>query len=229
MNAMEMIRGADVGPAKNGKSAIVERIIRQIDRMIGDGELQPGDPISEPTICAAMNVSRVPVREAIRILAGEGVLELAQHRSARVRSPSAQEIMEMMEVLNGFSVLAIHLICVGPPQPKLIEDLIEISARIKTMAKSKSTPTSEIWKEVRIYHLRLITGCGNEYLENMLRKTRMHYYSRHLIEILGPHALIEAAPTYVKITKAIAQGEQQKAMRILFAQVENSKTHARLL
>ena len=228
MNAMGMIKSEDFGPAKNGKSAIVERIIRQIDRMIGDGELQPGDPISEPTICAAMNVSRVPVREAIRILAGEGVLELAQHRSARVRSASAQEIMEMMEVINGFSVLAIHLICVSPPQPKLIEDLTEISARIKKIARNKNTPTSEIWKEVRIYHLRLIEGCGNKYLENMLRKTRMHYYSKHLIENLGRQALIEAAPTYSKITAAIAQGEQHKAMRILFGQVENSKLHAKL-
>ena len=225
---MEKINGAGVSPATNRKSAIVDQIIRQIDRMIGDGELQPGDPISEPTICAAMNVSRVPVREAIRILAGEGVLELAQHRSARVRSASPQEIMEMMEVLNGFSVLAIHLICVSPPQPKLIEDLTETSMRIKKMARNKNTSTSEIWKEVRIYHLRLIKGSGNVYLENILRKTRMHYYSRHLIENVGRQALIEAAPTYTKITAAIARGEQHKAIRILFGQVENSKSHAKL-
>lgn len=223
-----MNKVADARPTTNGKSAIVERIIRQIDRMIGDGELQPGDPISEPTICASMGVSRVPVREAIRILAGEGVLELAQHRSARVRSASAREIMEMMEVLNGFSVLAIHLICVSPAQPKLVDDLKEISARIKKMAKNKSTPTSDIWKEVRIYHLRLIKGCGNEYLANMLSKTRMHYYSKYLIELLGRDALIEAAPTYIKITSAIARGEQHKAIRILFAQVENSKSYAKL-
>lgn len=225
---MEKTRIEDPRPATNGKSAIVERIIRRIDRMIGDGELQPGDPISEPTICAAMNVSRVPVREAIRILAGEGVLELAQHRSARVRSPSAQEIMEMMEVLNGFSVLAVHLICSSPSQPELIENLTNISTRIKKSAKDKSVLVSDIWKDVRTYHLHLIEGCGNKYLENMLRKTRMHYYSKHLIEILGRPALIEAAPTYSQITAAIAQGDQHKAMRILFGQVENSRSHAKL-
>ena len=225
---MQKSRDAEASPSTNGKSAIVEKIIRQIDRMIGDGELQPGDPISEPTICAVMNVSRVPVREAIRILAGEGVLELAQHRSARVRSASTQEIMEMMEVLNGFSVLAIHLICVNSLQPKLIGDLSASSARIKKMAKNKNTPTGDIWKEVRIYHLRLINGSGNAYLANLLRKTRMHYYSKHLIESLGRQALIEAAPTYTKITAAIARGEQQKAIRILFGQVENSKLHAKL-
>ncbi len=228
MNVARVGRGEEAAPEKSGSSAIVDKVIRQIDRMIGGGELQLGDSLSEPSLCTAMGVGRVPVREAIRILAGEGVLELVPHRSARVRMASAREIVEMMEVLNSFSVLAVHLICAAPADPNLIERLAETAESIKNLAKNKKCPSGDILKAIRLYHLILIEGSGNEYLETIIRRSRMHYYSRYLIEILGRYALIEAAPTYAKITAAIARGDPQTAIRILFNQVENSKSHAKL-
>src|SRR5688500_6627470 len=91
-----------------GSSTMVESVVRHIDKAIGQGLLKPGDAISEPALSTKLGISRVPVREAIRILAGEGLLELVPNRGARVRSVDATEILEMLDVLTGFSVTAIH-------------------------------------------------------------------------------------------------------------------------
>ena len=96
-----------VEPRKSRKSnPLVDRVIRHVDRMIGKGEMRPGQRSMESEISARLNVGRVPVREAIRFIAGAGVAELVPHSGARVWVFSTRDVMEMQDVKNGLMVLA---------------------------------------------------------------------------------------------------------------------------
>ena len=71
------------------------------------GKLQPGDPLREIPLAARLRVSRIPLREAIDQLAGEGLVERIPGLGSRVRSAvpkELRELYEMREVLESFVV-----------------------------------------------------------------------------------------------------------------------------
>lgn len=84
------------------------------DRMrdlIQSGEIEPRARINESELTERFGISRTPLREAIKILATEGLLELLPNRGARVASISEQEIEEMIEVIGGLEATAADLAC----------------------------------------------------------------------------------------------------------------------
>ena len=65
-------------------------VIARLREMIAEGELEPGLPIRERTIGRELGVSRTPLREAFRVLAGEGLIEIRPRLGARVARLSAR-------------------------------------------------------------------------------------------------------------------------------------------
>lgn len=78
--------------------ALKDRIVR--------GELRPGTPLSERALCESLAVSRTPLREAIKRLANEGLVEISATRRVRVARVSVDEVVNLlavMSVLEGLS------------------------------------------------------------------------------------------------------------------------------
>lgn len=75
------------------------------------GTLAPGDPIKERDTAAALDVSRTPMREAIRILAKEGLVVLRPARSPIVADPSLEEVCDLIAVLRALESLSGELAC----------------------------------------------------------------------------------------------------------------------
>ncbi|WP_068108186.1 GntR family transcriptional regulator [Tropicimonas marinistellae] len=94
--------------SKNGESAR-DRISRQslhgeiltrLRTMIVEGDLDPGMRINEVQICEQFGVSRTPLREALRSLASEGLVELVPSRGAVVREFTAKEVRDTIVLIR---------------------------------------------------------------------------------------------------------------------------------
>jgi DNA-binding GntR family transcriptional regulator len=101
-----LVEGA--GTAMSG-SAAQERIARRslheevavrLRDMIIEGTLAPGTKLNELLLCERLGVSRTPLREAIRTLASEGLIELIPGRGAVVRRLTAVDVIDMLEALK---------------------------------------------------------------------------------------------------------------------------------
>jgi DNA-binding GntR family transcriptional regulator len=79
--------------------------------LIRDGNLKPGDKISEPQLCEHFGVSRTPLREALKVLAAEGLIELLPRRGAVVAQISADDIRELFPIMATLEGLAGELAC----------------------------------------------------------------------------------------------------------------------
>lgn len=90
---------------------LADQIADQLRRDILRGKLNPGDPIKERDNAAEMGVSRTPMREAIRILAKEGLVILRPARSPVIAAPSAADIRDHLEVLIALEILSGRLAC----------------------------------------------------------------------------------------------------------------------
>jgi DNA-binding GntR family transcriptional regulator len=83
----------------------------RLRELIRAGELESRARVNEFELAERFGVSRTPLREAIKILATEGLLELLPNRGARVASVSPEEVDEMMEVVAGLEATAADLAC----------------------------------------------------------------------------------------------------------------------
>jgi len=82
------------------KTTLHMQIADTLREMIMTGELKEGDKISENELCVAMEISKTPLREALRVLSVEGLISLVPNRGSFVTKPTIDEIKEMFEVMS---------------------------------------------------------------------------------------------------------------------------------
>ncbi|WP_211100609.1 GntR family transcriptional regulator [Acuticoccus sediminis] len=99
---------AHATPAMDGMPA-AQRVLNELRNMIIKGDLAPGSRIVERTLCARLNVSRTPMREALKLLEIDGLIEISQNRGARVLAFTPDEARELFEVLASLEGLAAEL------------------------------------------------------------------------------------------------------------------------
>lgn len=87
------------------------QVADRIREMIIQDELPPGAPIRERTLSERLHVSRTPLREALKILSAEGLVELHPNRGAVVAAPGSAEIRELLQLLGVLEGFAAELAC----------------------------------------------------------------------------------------------------------------------
>src|SRR5208283_4474532 len=85
-------------PVAASRYSLSEQVRNHVLKMIAGGHLAPGDRIVEARIASELNVSSIPVREAIRELVAKRVLEYMVHKGARVREVSMAETVDALQV-----------------------------------------------------------------------------------------------------------------------------------
>src|SRR5690606_26500310 len=88
-----------------------EVVAGRVRDLIIEGRLAPGEEVSEPMLCELLGVSRTPIREAIRTLAGEGLIVLRPGRSTIVRQFTREEVRGMLEVIAELEAMAARQVC----------------------------------------------------------------------------------------------------------------------
>ena len=79
--------------------------------LITEGALPPGSRLNERALCDRLGVSRTPLREAFRVLAAEGLIELTPNRGAQVIALSETDVCDAFELMGALEALAGELAC----------------------------------------------------------------------------------------------------------------------
>lgn len=98
MIAWNSVRAA-VGPA--GRPTLHHTLVERIGQMIQDGELPAGERLSEAAPCARFDVSRTPLREALKVLTSEGYPVWGANRGITVAESGLDEGRAAFELLGG--------------------------------------------------------------------------------------------------------------------------------
>ncbi|AUA33293.1 GntR family transcriptional regulator [Pseudomonas sp. SGAir0191] len=105
------------GVSPLGELARIERmhlhdtVLDHLRRFVIEGTLKPGIKINERELCEVLGISRTPLREALKVLAMEGLIELRPNRGARVAQMSDVEIRETFELMSGIEAFNGQLAC----------------------------------------------------------------------------------------------------------------------
>jgi DNA-binding GntR family transcriptional regulator len=138
------------------------RVITEMRRRIISGELPAGGSLSEIALAESFGVSRTPVREALKQLQTEGLVEIRPRVGTFVTAPSRREItelFEMKELLEGAAARLLARRGRVPELDRLEENLAEADAAVEADDKERY---AELVEE---FHDLLITGADNAKLE----------------------------------------------------------------
>ena len=103
------------------RQSLHEAVTARLRDMIVEGEYPPGSRLPERVLCETFGISRTPLREALKVLASEGLLELAPHRGARVAGLTAMDVDELFPVMGALEALAGELACARITEMELAE------------------------------------------------------------------------------------------------------------
>jgi DNA-binding GntR family transcriptional regulator len=158
------------------------RVADHLRRAILSGEIGPGEWIRQEEVAERLGSSRLPVREALRILEAEGLTEHERHRGARVPSLSMHEVDVVYRMREQLEQLAIaesipHL---GPNDLRALADLqdrIEANDDVGTFLELD-----------REFHLRSYTGCPIDQLTGTVTRlwNATAHYRRTFVTLTGP-------------------------------------------
>src|SRR6195256_5099760 len=88
-----------------------DEILTRLRDHLVEGSIPDGHRIPERQLCEMLGISRTPLREALKVLAAEGLVDLLPNRGARVRSLGEQDLAELFDIMGGLEGLAGRLAC----------------------------------------------------------------------------------------------------------------------
>jgi DNA-binding GntR family transcriptional regulator len=88
-----------------------EEVVNRLRELLLAGKIPPGARIPERDLCAKFQVSRTPLREALKVLAAEGLVLLLPNRGSRAAKLTAKDMQDLFEVCQGLEALAGELAC----------------------------------------------------------------------------------------------------------------------
>jgi DNA-binding GntR family transcriptional regulator len=88
-----------------------DTVVEHLRNLIVEAILVPGMKLNERELCETLGISRTPLREAMKVLAAEGLIEISPNRGASVSKMSENEIWETFEVMSGIEAFSGELAC----------------------------------------------------------------------------------------------------------------------
>ncbi|SAK85444.1 GntR family transcriptional regulator [Caballeronia arationis] len=88
-----------------------DTVVDHLRTFIVEGRLAPGVKLNERKLCETLGISRTPLREALKVLAAEGLIDISPNKGASVSQMSEAEIRETFELMSGLEAFSGELAC----------------------------------------------------------------------------------------------------------------------
>ena len=108
-------------PPNGDHKTLPASLAERLRDLITEGDLTPGTRLNERTLCERLGVSRTPLREAFRVLAADGLIELQPNRGAVVVELSFDDVRESFDVMSGLEALSGELACRNVTEAEIAE------------------------------------------------------------------------------------------------------------
>ena len=144
-----------------------EETVDRLRDLIVQGELAPGSRLNERVLTARLGVSRTPLREAIKLLATEGLVDLLPNRGAVVAPIDPARIAETLTVMGALESLAGELVCAQASD----ESLADIRAlHYEMLAMHARRDLDGYFRYNQAIHLKIVEASRNAVLAQTYRQ-----------------------------------------------------------
>jgi DNA-binding GntR family transcriptional regulator len=180
--------------------------------LIVSGELLPGTKVPEHTLCTRFGVSRTPLREALKVLASEGLVLLMPRRGAFVAEITQVEIDEIFPIMAALEALAAETAC-GRITDHAIEMLKQMHREMYAF-HAEGAETDYLRLNRQIHHT-FFEIAGNASLTALYEQMLVRIHSVRFVVRKTPEQWQRAVDDHVAIMAAIEQRDGPRVARLL--------------
>jgi DNA-binding GntR family transcriptional regulator len=194
------------------KATLADRVYQNLRADILSNRLPPDSPLQESAIASALEVSRGPVREALRRLEAEGLVSLIPRRGAVVSSLSRQEFLDGYRVREALETLALRLAI-----PRLgKDDLAELERLHELMIQHAAGEDRDAFFAANTaFHALIVARSGNRQLQQFYQSLVNQMRRYQLRSALLRGGLSRSCEEHLQILQAIKAGDADRAAALL--------------
>lgn len=215
----------------NGRSgddvvSLTEKAYQAITEAIARHDLKPGEPLTQDRLARWLSISRTPVREALRRLEQDGVIQSVAGRGLIVSELTARDVADMLELLQLLEERAAAL-AAQRRTPEQAQQVLAISEELLAAAQKHDF---ESWlRASRHFHDAWLTASGNSYLRQNVLNLRQRLQRVTYNLMVEPEFMLQSSQTQHTMATAIHQGEAHNAAEGASKYVAMLRTRALLL
>ncbi|WP_235889966.1 GntR family transcriptional regulator [Maribrevibacterium harenarium] len=202
------------------RQSLADVICADLTKRILSGELQEGELIRQEMLADEYDVSRMPIREALKRLDGEGLVRFQNNRGATVVKHSLEEIAEIFDVRI---LLEVDLFARAIGK-MTIADFSRCEDILATMHASYQSGDVAAWGPLNAeYHSALYQAAGRQLTSQLLErvsKQANRYVSMHIDQLQKRHS---AEQDHTKLLELARAGQVEEALAVLREHLTNTK------
>lgn len=200
-------------------TSLAQEAYQVLQQMIVHGELAPGARINEPALCEQLDISRTPLREAIRMLSSDGLVARRHNRNAVVTLIDPQELEYLFEAEAGIEGLAVVLAASRMTNTEL-KQLETLQERLEKL-QAKGDRVAYFALNQRI-HALLVAGARNPVLEETHRRLLGRLERARYLALNSIERWQESTDEHRAIVEALKARNGELAQRLLSDHVRHT-------
>ena len=196
------------------------QVAERLRLLIDSGELAPGTRLNEIELCNTMGVSRTPLREAIRSLATEGLIELQPNRGAIVSIVSQEDVTEILPIMASLEGLGGRLAAMHMDQSKIAQ-VRKIHNQM--ISHYKNNEVAEYFETNRLIHELITEGSGNQTLVDTINSLSAKVRRARFTAQMTKESWATAVSEHEEMIAALEAQDPDRLEAILVQHVETKR------
>lgn len=194
----------------------------RIRRWIVEGNLRPGERLVEQRLAQDLDLSRTPVREALRMLQSEGLVAFEPNRGARVRELTRAHIADLYELRARLEAMAAELAAVRATpdeRAELVAAERAFAAAVEEAGDGSMEAVREVFHRNDVFHLSVLAAAHHEPLTQTLVRSVDHTLVFQAFRHYDRQDMERSVELHSLITAAVVAGEGARAGRLMHEHV----------
>ena len=201
------------------KTTLVQLVHETLMQSLDEGVLRPGQRIKAAELAKRLGLSRAPVREALHVLAGQGLVELLPDKGAVMRELTLEDLIQIYEVMGSVAkvgvVAAARRIEEGDNRQK-------VQAAVERIRAARDAPPSfKFYLVLNDFHYLLNAIGQKPYVDYLLGLMNIEYWNRFLAGAIDMRTHIPGyIANYNRLADAVMAGDARSAAAIMDSHIE---------
>jgi len=201
-----------------------DEVLERLRDMIIEGRLGPGQRINEGVVGAQLGVSRTPLREAIKTLASEGLVEILPAKGAIVRRFSERDLADILEVLKALEQLGARIAC-EQASDAVIEEIHALHELMLALYGTRNR--LEYFKLNQAIHSKIVAASGNAALMEMHATLQSRIKRLRFVGNEGPIKWAGAVAEHEAMMAALLKRDAAELSRLIGVHMDSTLLRVR--
>lgn len=202
------------------RAALYQEVAERLRQRIFSRELAPGSWIDELRIAQELGISRTPLREALKVLAAEGLVTMKLRRGAYVTEVSEQDLREVYELLALLEADAAAAAC-SRASAEQLQQLQDLHQQLEAAADAQTGSRERFFALNEAFHRQLLDISGNRWRAQVVSDLRQVMKLKRHGSLLREGRLHESLLEHRALMAALEQRDADAARKLMARHFEH--------